>query len=175
MRKKDIIEFDVRPILEGGEDPFKKIMEKLGNINKDQTLLIINKFEPVPLLNILKDKGYGYETERPEPGVVYTYLTLVEEQDISNVVSLVKPAAVSFEDFQEKYKGNLTEIDVRDLEMPLPMVTILEEIEKIDDNHALYVHHKRLPQYLIPELEKRGYKYVYHEVDESNIKLIIYK
>jgi len=39
----------------------------------------------------------------------------------------------------------------------------------------LYVHHKKLPQYLIPEMEDRGYKWVSDEIDDSNIKLIIFK
>ncbi len=69
----------------------------------------------------------------------------------------------------------MKEIDVRDLEMPMPMVTVLEELEKLSDGEALYVHHKRLPQYLLPELENRGFKLVTKPVDENNMKLIIYK
>ena len=174
MRKETIVELDVRPILEGGTDPFEAIMAKLKTMDESHTLLIINTFEPIPLLNILKNKGYAYETERPDNGVVHTYLEkfdgeLKEEIDEATISEL------SFEQAEQKFAGKMKEIDVRDLEMPMPMVTILEEIEGVAEGHALYVHHKKLPQYLIPELEDRGYKCVSDEIDESNVKLIIFK
>ena len=74
MRKENIVELDVRPILAGGVDPFEAIMAELKKMDDSQTLLIINTFEPIPLLNILKKKGYDYQTERPENGLVHTYL-----------------------------------------------------------------------------------------------------
>jgi len=55
------------------------------------------------------------------------------------------------------------------------MVTILEEIEKVDVSNALFVHHKKLPQYLLPELTDRGYSFVHKEIDADNLKLIIYR
>jgi len=171
-----IIELDVRPILAGGVDPFKTIMEKLEELENSQSLLIINTFEPIPLLNIIKEKGYTYNTERPEEGVVHRTIKLDKEHTPVDD-STVKPSGdnMDFNAVSLRFEGKMVEVDVRDLEMPLPMVTILEEIEKIDEGTALYVHHKRLPQYLLPELEKREFSYVHQEIDESNIKLIIFK
>ncbi|NQU33294.1 MAG: DUF2249 domain-containing protein [Bacteroidetes bacterium] len=176
MKKSNIIELDVRPILASGVDPFEAIMEKVKVMKDDQTLLIINSFEPVPLLNILKDKGYTYETERPDNGVVHTFIRKENKDTSTKIVeSAQSKPNLSFDEVEVKFEGNLIEIDVRDLEMPLPMVTILEEIEKLEDNNALFVHHKKLPQYLLPELENRGFSYVYKDVDSINLKLIIYK
>lgn len=174
MRKETIVELDVRPILEGGTDPFEAIMAKLKTMNERHTLLIINTFEPIPLLNILKKKGYAYETERPENGVVHTYLEKYDGE-AKEVGDEATTSELSFELAEQKFAGKMKEVDVRDLEMPMPMVTILEEIESIGEDRALYVHHKKLPQYLIPELEDRGYKWVSDEIDESNVKLIIFK
>lgn len=174
MRKETIVELDVRPILEGGTDPFEAIMAKLKTMDESHTLKIINTFEPIPLLNILKKKGYAYETERPEEGVVHTYLEKFDGE-ANEAGDDPKVTELDFDQAEKKFTGKMTEVDVRDLEMPMPMVTILEEIEKVTEGHALYVHHKKLPQYLIPELEDRGYKWVSKEVDEANIKLIIFK
>jgi uncharacterized protein (DUF2249 family) len=80
-----------------------------------------------------------------------------------------------FEEIEKQFAGRMKEIDVRHLEMPLPMVTILEEIEGLKEGDALYVHHKKLPQYLLPELEERNFKWASQDIDESNIKLIIFK
>jgi len=175
MKKDKVVKLDVRPILATGTDPYHAIMDTLKTMNDDETLLIINTFEPVPLLNKLKSKGYEYEVERPDNEIVHTYLTKdinftetekEEKNDIENM---------TFEEAEEKFKGKMQEVDVRDLEMPLPMVSILHEVEKIAEDEVLYVHHKRLPQYLLPELETRGWAYVNKEIDDDNMKFIIYK
>ena len=170
-----IVELDVRPILSGGVEPFEKIMETLAEMNDNQTLEIINTFEPVPLLNVLKAKGYDYKTERPADGSIHTFLFKKQENAVEKSENNESKEELSFDEIEKKYEGNLKEIDVRDLEMPMPMVTILEEIEKISDNEALYVHHKRLPLYLLPELKDRNYKLVKKEIDEDNLKIIIFK
>jgi len=176
MRKETIITLDVRPILDGGVDPFNAIMDKLKTINEDtETLLIVNTFEPIPLLNILKKKGYEYETERPEEGIVHTFLTKVTEGAVKNRSAEGELAKDTFESIEKIYADNLIEIDVRDLEMPMPMVTILEQLEQLNENQALFVHHKKLPQYLLPELKDRDFVYVSQPMDDDNIKLIIYK
>ncbi len=174
MKKEKVVTLDVRPILETGTDPYHAIMDTLKTMNDDESLLIINTFEPVPLLNKLKTQGYEYEVVRSDDGTVHTYLTktgIVEEEkaeDLSN-------EELTFEQAEIKYKDKMHEVDVRDLEMPLPMVTILQEIEKIEEHEVLYVHHKRLPQYLLPELETRGWAHVNKEIDDDNMKFIIYK
>jgi len=117
MRKETIVELDVRPILEGGTDPFEAIMAKLKTMDESHTLLIINTFEPIPLLNILKKKGYAYETERPENGVVHTYLEKFdgeakEESDEATVSEL------SFKQVEQNFAGKRKEVDVRDWKCP---------------------------------------------------------
>ena len=174
MRKEKVVELDVRPILDGGVDPFEAIMAKLKTMDDSETLLIINTFEPIPLLNLLKKKGYVYETERPENGLVYTYLEKDDSEAKKETKEVVKETP-AFADVASRFKNSMKEIDVRDLEMPMPMVSILEALEQLDDGQALYVHHKKLPQYLIPEMEDRGYKWVSDEIDDDNIKLIIFK
>ena len=171
-----IVDLDVRPILSGGTDPFEKIMETLNGIGDNDTLKIINTFEPVPLINKLKTQGYTHKTERPDGGEVHTYISKVSDAVVSEPsTDSGDKSDLSFEDLEAKFANKLTEVDVRDLEMPMPMVTILEEIEKLSDGEALYVHHKRLPQYLLPELENRDFTLVEKEIDENNLKLIIYK
>jgi uncharacterized protein (DUF2249 family) len=176
MEKTKIVDLDVRPILESGVDPFNVIMDTLKTMKDDETLKIINTFEPIPLLNILKNKGYEYESERPEEGVVNTYLRKAPENAVDEKPELPENAPeLGFDDLERKFAGKMIELDVRHLEMPMPMVSILESIENLDNDHALYVHHKRLPQYLLPELKQREFDYKAREVDEENMKLIIYR
>jgi uncharacterized protein (DUF2249 family) len=175
MRKETIEELDARPILAGGTDPFDAIMDKLKTMDERHTLKIINTFEPIPLLNLLKKKGYVYVTERPEDGVVWTYLEKAGEHKDEAEKSAPDSDKPVFEEIEKRFAGRMKEIDVRHLEMPLPMVTILEEVEGLKEGEALFVHHKKLPQYLLPELEERNFKWASQDIDESNIKLIIFK
>lgn len=176
MKKDKIVTLDVRPILDGGVDPFNAIMDELKKIDETtESLLIINTFEPIPLLNILKKKGYEYETVRPEDGLVHTYLTKIGEGTVENRSEEGNSEEDTFESIEKKYSNKLIEVDVRDLEMPMPMVTILENLEQLNKGEALFVHHKKLPQYLLPELKDRDFVYVSQPMDDDNIKLIIYK
>jgi hypothetical protein len=43
------------------------------------------------------------------------------------------------------------------------------------ENEALYVHHKKVPQYLLPELAERNFSTWAAEVDDQNVKLLIHK
>jgi len=50
---------DVRAI--DGE-PFGDIVATLSDLGQDETLLLINSFEPVPLYDVLEQRGYVHET-----------------------------------------------------------------------------------------------------------------
>lgn len=177
MNKENLVTLDARPILEGGVDPFEEIMKTLKTMNDNQTLLVINTFEPIPLLNLLKKKGYDFKVERPEPGVVYSYLfkSNEKEEKDTQTVDTTGEEQTDFETVEKQWAGKMKEVDVHEMEMPMPMVTILEELEKLQQGEALYVHHKQLPQYLLPELESRGFKHVEKKIDDENLKMIIYK
>lgn len=173
---KELVSLDVRPILEGGTDPFKAIMEAVKVLKVAETLEIINSFEPIPLIHKLKEKGYESWTERSEEGVVFTYFKKLKEGD-SNL-DLDPVSASKTNDFDAKLQSfgdDLTKIDVRLLEMPEPMTTILEALENITSTSGLFVDHKKVPQFLLPELKTRGYEIMYKEVSEHHLQLLIYK
>jgi len=173
MKNKHIVALDVRPILSSGTDPFAEIMKTLETLSSNQTLLIINTFEPIPLLNKLKNKGYSYLVERPNSEEVHTFVSKMDEKPATDLPEVT--IEIDFDMALKRFEGKMHELDVREYEMPMPMVLILEEIENLNEGHALFVHHKRLPQYLLPELEVRGFALAKKEIDSSNMKLIIFK
>ena len=166
---------DVRPILAGGTDPFRHIMDTLKEVPDGHVLEVVNTFEPTPLIKILKSKGYA-SMVKTEGDVVHTFFlkTSVPEVSTSTGEWLFHTTPAALEREKEKFAGRLSEVDVRELEMPLPMVTILNELETLPQDHALYVHHKKLPQYLLPELEERHFKTWAAELGEGNVKLLIH-
>ena len=54
-----IVELDAREI--DGE-PFGDIVAALESLGDDETLRLINSFEPVPLYDVLGERGFEYET-----------------------------------------------------------------------------------------------------------------
>lgn len=68
----------------------------------------------------------------------------------------------------------MTVTDVRAMPMPQPMLHILEQLETLPDNKALFVYHKKVPMFLLPELKERGYRYSIKE-DTGAILMLIYK
>ena len=54
-------ELDVRAI--DGE-PFSEIMAALDDLDGDETLVLVNSFEPKPLYAVLARQGYAHETTR---------------------------------------------------------------------------------------------------------------
>lgn len=162
--------YDARPVLASGNDPFQQIMAQLKVINAGQTLLLINSFEPAPLIKILKSRLYHITVLRKAPDLVETYITAGED------IVAEQGQQATGDDFSallETFAGNLERIDVRALEMPRPMITILETLEKLPEGKALYVHHKKVPVYLLPELTERHFKFSWQAAGEG-IDLIIY-
>jgi len=166
---------DVRPSLAKGEDPFKNIMVALKTLPAENALEVINTFEPTPLIKIVNSKGYVSLVETKED-IVYTYFLKdveVNKEKPSNA-NFFKVSINELEEEKVNCKKEIREIDVRDLEMPLPMVTILNELEELTAEQALFVHHKKIPQYLLPELEERKFKTWATEIEEGNVKLLIH-
>lgn len=174
FENSNVEELDVRGILKQNIDPFNVIMDSLEKLPDGYTLNIINTFEPIPLINILSKKGYTHQTIYKDKQLVHTYfkkqINTSETFDI-NQNKINKESA----EILTKYKANIKKIDVRDLEMPLPMSTILNELLLLPDNYLLFVHHKKVPKFLFPELAERGYKWHIEEIKEDDVKLYIFK
>ncbi len=172
---EEIVELDVRDNIASGNDPFQIIMAAIKQLPANGVLKIINTFEPIPLIGVLSKKGYESMVERPEEGVVITYFKKGESipQSVDSEVS--EGEADDLESKFKTYAGRIKTIDVRHLEMPEPMVTILRELEELPEGHALFVHHKKVPKFLLPEIKERGYKYLQKRIDDHNIDFLFYK
>jgi uncharacterized protein (DUF2249 family) len=170
-----LVILDVRPGLAKGIDPFQEIMATKQELADDETLKIINTFEPIPLINKFKAMGYQSWTERPEEGVIHTFFKKESGGQADEL-----PNVETFEgtDFQQKltsFCDRINKIDVRQLEMPEPMVNILKELENLEPDHALFVEHKKMPQFLLPELKDRNYSIISNEINEDHLQLLIFR
>ena len=164
---------DVREQLSKGTDPFNLIMKNLDGISIGQTLLLINSFEPFPLIRILKEKGYKISVSRKQPDLVYTYITKIgEEKSLESKVDAPIYNEQLFQKVYQQYKDKFIEIDVREMEMPQPMITILNCLEQLSTGKVLYVHHKKIPMFLLPELKEKKFEYVIKQNGEEVLMII---
>lgn len=175
----DYLELDVRPILAQDKDPLKEILAAIKKLEGGQGLKLINTFEPLPLIHLLADKGFSYRVEYPEPNLVITYFS--KSEMVVERIAAIRPAtpAADNDQFDRLLKRfdeyGITFLDVRQLEMPKPMLAILEQTRNLLAGSALIVYHKKTPIYLLPELEKQGLTYVFKTIGPADINMLIYK
>lgn len=180
--ENNVIHYDVRPIIESGTDPLKAILGKFKEIPAGHILCIVNSFVPTPLIRLLEqDKAEASYVETISDHEYHTYFLkkqkeTAEKDSGENRKGVIMDDARSFEAVHRRFSPDqIRETDVRHLEMPLPMQTILAALGELPAGHALYVHHKRVPVYLLEELAGRDFEVHIHTVDENNVKMMLFK
>lgn len=173
LKPEQIVEFDVRSMLAEGNDPLKSIQQKVKALEPGQALQIINTFEPVPLIKLLEKQGFQTYVNYVEKDWIETYFYKTQSSGSAEVEADANTSG-DWEQIISRYKNQLQEIDVRHLEMPMPMMTILGELEKLPKEKALYVHHKRIPVFLLTELKERGFDYRIKEIQHNEVYLLIF-
>ncbi len=136
---------DVRPVLEKGGDPFSLIMKTTQTLGATEALHLVVGFEPTPLYVIMRSAGRLALTEE-HAGVFHVWFykdpnAPVEDATAAARVPLQPPI----------------DLDVRGMEPPAPMVTILEKLAALGAGAQLRVRHHREPVLLYDKLKLRGY------------------
>jgi len=66
-------------------------------------------------------------------------------------------------------------IDVRGLEPPLPMLRILELLDRLSAGQRLVVTHERRPILLYPQLDEQGFTHRTEQVGPSEFRITIWR
>jgi uncharacterized protein (DUF2249 family) len=169
-----IIDLDVRPVIEGGKDPLNVILQKVKGLDAGYALKIINSFEPTPLMHLLGKQGFISCSVFISSELVYTYFFKTTDKPLVIATEQISTEG-GWDEIADRFKGRLEMIDVRELEMPLPMHSILDALDKLPADKALFVYHKRIPVFLLPELAERKCSYRIKEVSDAEVQLLIYK
>lgn len=176
LDRDKLVNFDVREMIAKGDDPLRSIQDKVKALTPGQVLLIVNSFEPVPLIKLLERQGFKAYVRQVDAD---TYETFFYKEGESGSKAVEDDAAIStsgdWEAVLARFEGRMEEIDVRHLEAPMPMMTILEALDSLPADKALYVHHKRIPVFLLGELNERKFEYRIKEVAEGEVYLLIFK
>jgi uncharacterized protein (DUF2249 family) len=173
------LELDVRPILAQDKDPLKAILASINKLEENQGLKLVNTFEPLPLIHLLADKGFTYFVEFADDNTVITWFDKISSATTETIEFPATELSGDDEQF-DSFLATITPhkikyLDVRELEMPKPMLSILAETPKLSIGDALFIYHKKIPVYLIPELEKQGLSYLFKTLSPGNVNMLIYK
>ncbi len=165
IQNSDTVLLDVRPSLAQGVDPFHLIMGEISKLGDGQILHLVVGFEPKPLYNVLGSRGYEHFTDIAD-GVYNVYFF---KSDTLTPGNSQRTTGNETAPLPEK----VVELDVRGMEPPEPMVTILQKLHEIDNDTLLLVHHHREPMILYEKLEELGWQAVANKIEENYYKVII--
>lgn len=173
LDEKKVVELDVRPIIAADKDPFKEITGTIKQLDPGAVLKLINSFEPTPLIALLSKQGFQYFVETVHEDLVITYF--LKPEKTADAAAPAENNDGDWETIIKKFENKLVTIDVRQMEMPKPMMTILEALDVLADDQALYVYHKRIPVFLLPELQERKFDYRIKKIGDGEVYLLIFK
>jgi uncharacterized protein (DUF2249 family) len=174
ISKEKLKELDVRPVIASGRDPLNIIMQKVKTIQSGEVLKIVNTFEPTPLIMLLQKRGFETYADKISDDHVETYFYKSSKADQPEIKQDAAPPT-DWDQILEKFTDEIKIIDVRHLPMPQPMITILETLDTLPPNTALYIYHKRIPVFLLPELEQRGFEHRIKEISDGEVHLMIFR
>ncbi len=163
-----VVTLDVREELREGREPFSRIMAARQTVPAGGALRLRAIFEPVPLYAVMEKHGFAHYTERlaDDDWQVWFYPAGGDEGE--SALGGVESAEVAAAD-----AGDVVVLDVRELEPPEPMVRTLTALEELPPGATLVQINARVPQFLLPQLEARGYSYEIREQSPDLVRVFI--
>ncbi len=191
-----VVYLDVRPILRAGGEPFGEILAARGRVTTGGALCIRAIFEPVPLYTVMARQGLDHHTERlaDDDWRVWFYPPADEAatdtkagagatsgEVRSGEATSAAPISVerasderaSGEGASEEVADDIVVLDVRGLEPPEPMARTLARLETLAPGQTLLQLNVRVPQFLLPMLEDRGFVYEIREQSPELVRVFI--
>ena len=177
-----VVEVDVREDLRNGREPFSRIMAAGREVRPGGALRIRAIFEPVPLYSVMEKQGLAHHTERlgPEDWRVWFYPAGAtakpsgdpERAGVAASGGDARSDAAQLSGSRDP-AGDVVVLDVRGLEPPEPMVRTLSALEALPPGGTLVQIHVRVPQFLLPQLEQRGFAYEIREQEPDLVRVFI--
>lgn len=166
-----ILDLDVREDLRAGREPFQRIMHARQALSDDGVLRLRAIFEPKPLYGVLGRDGFAHWAERlaDDDWQVWFYRAAGAQDVPARAGGRALPTCGS----PKPEPADVTVLDVRDMEPPEPMQRTLEALEAMPRGHTLVQVNSRVPRFLLPELEQRGFQYTLHEEQPGVVRVFI--
>ena len=183
-----ILDLDVREDLRSGREPFSRIMGARRALPEGGVLRLRAIFEPVPLYAVMDKHGFDHWTERlaDDDWRVWFYRRGTVHADTGaaapsqsrsegDEVRAAGSSAPAAEPARPKdgEDDDVVILDVRGLEPPEPMLRTLAAAEQLPPGGTLVQINVRVPQFLLPQLEERGFTYEVREQEPDLVRVFI--
>ena len=86
--------FEVLDVRAMTSDPFDIIIKKAYEIEEDSGFILIQRFEPVPMINMLSEMGYESITDQKAPNEIWVYFHKKVSETEQGETDLDKPSVV---------------------------------------------------------------------------------
>lgn len=180
-----IVEVDARPLLEAGKEPFSLIMEGVQRTPNPGALRLRATFRPAPLFAVLGSQGFAHWVEHGEGAdwIVWFYRTAGASQPggspertprFDAELAALQKDVPALRD-RLGVEDGLWVLDVRAMSPPEPMELTLTVLDALGEGTSLLQLNERVPQFLLPLLEQRGYAYLIEEDPEGTVRVTIRK
>jgi len=170
-----LVELDVREDLRSGREPFNLIMAARQRVPVGGALSVRAIFEPVPLYQVMGRQGFEHHTEQlgDEDWQVWFY-------PATQAAAAPTPTAPAAPAVAGPPNGETTDpgvvvLDVREMEPPEPMAATLEALERLPPGGTLLQINVRVPQFLLPLLEERGFSYEVRQQAPDLVRVLIHR
>ncbi len=163
-----LVELDVREDLRNGQEPFSLIMAARQRVPEGGALAVRAIFEPVPLYQVMGKQGFEHYTEQlgEEDWRVWFYPP-------KQAAAPASPATGRSTEPAEEAEAGVIVLDVRQMEPPEPMVLTLEALEALPPGGTLLQINARVPRFLLPLLDERGFSYEVREQAPDLVRVFI--
>ncbi|RDL48417.1 hypothetical protein BLJAPNOD_04692 [Ensifer sp. M14] len=146
----DYKEFDVRPILADGREPFQAIMAAVDSLGTGQGLILLAPFRPSPLFSVMERKGFSHQVFELEGGDFKIQFTprateVLASGDVRNA---------------EEWPQPVRALDLTDLNPTKSQARVLSELVTLTPGDVLFAVFAEEPLRLFPELSDRGHQWV---------------
>ena len=180
ITEERIVEADVREDLRSGKEPFSRIMGALRSVPEGGALMVRAIFEPVPLYAVMAKQNLAHYTEQlaADDWRVWFYpeVPAVPAAEPPSGQATQSDAAAQPEAAAEPADvaaAAVEVLDVRGLEPPEPMMRTLAALESLAPGATLLQINVRVPQFLLPLLEERGFVYEIREQAPDLVRVFI--
>ncbi len=166
-----IVDVDVRDVLRAGGEPFGQIMGARKQLQSGGVLRVRAIFEPAPLYFVLGAQGLDHWTEKlaEDDWRVWFFESATAAASAGTPAGDVASAATT----PPADDADVVILDVRGLEPPEPMVRTLEALETLPAGKTLVQINVRVPKFLLPMLENRGFRYEIKEQAPTLVRTFI--
>jgi uncharacterized protein (DUF2249 family) len=158
-----LVDVDVRDDLRAGREPFRRIMDAARATPVGHVLRVRATFEPAPLYAVFAKRGWAHATERlaDDDWRVWFHCEATADAAPAEAAPVSNP------------EGDVVVLDVRGLEPPEPMMRTLEALATLPPGGTLIQLNVRVPQFLLPKLQERGFTWEVHEQSTDLVRLFI--